>query len=86
MKVESRSGLTLAITKIARLYDQMQRAEVERHNIRAALDAIDARQDNLLAQVDEYESVANEVAEGIANNRNIEGGSNRPADLQRQDA
>jgi nuclear pore complex protein Nup62 len=79
-------GLTLAISKIARLYDQMQRAEVERHNIRAALDAIDARQDNLLAQVDEYESVANEVAEGIANNRNIEGGSNRPADLQRQDA
>ncbi|KAJ9092498.1 hypothetical protein QFC19_008711 [Naganishia cerealis] len=71
---------------IARLYDQTQRAEVERHNIRAALDAIAARQDNLLDQVDEYESVANEVAEGIANNRNIEGGASRPADLQRQDA
>lgn len=64
----------------------MQRAEVERHNIRAALNAIDARQDNLLSQVDEYESVANEVVEGIANNRNIEGGSGRPADVQRQDA
>ncbi|KAJ9123908.1 hypothetical protein QFC22_000698 [Naganishia vaughanmartiniae] len=71
---------------IARLYDQTQRAEVERRNIRAALDAIAARQDNLLAQVDEYESVANEVVEVIANNRNVEGGASRPADLQRQDA
>lgn len=57
----------------------MQQAETDRNNIRATLDAVEARQATLLSQVDEYEREANEVLQGMHQ------GPIRPADQQRAD-
>jgi len=55
----------------------MQQAETERANIRATLDAVEARQAVLLGQVDEYERVANDTMQGMTQP------PARPADQQR---
>jgi predicted amidohydrolase YtcJ len=63
--------------QIAGLYSDMQQAETERANIRATLDAVEARQAVLLGQVDEYERVANDTMQTMNQT------PARPADQQR---
>lgn len=65
------------LAQIAGLYGDMQRAETERVNIRATLDAVEARQAVLLGQVDEYERIANDTQQAMTQT------PNRPADQQR---
>lgn len=55
----------------------MQQAETERANIRATLDAVEARQAVLLGQVDEYERAANDTMQTMSQT------PARPADQQR---
>jgi len=54
-------NVTFFPIQIAGLYSDMQQAETERANIRPTLDAVEARQADLLGKVDEYERVANDT-------------------------
>ena len=69
----------MILAQIAGLYSDMQQAETERANIRATLDAVEARQAVLLGQVDEYERVANDTMQTMNQT------PSRPADQQRSE-